>query len=58
MGNDPNTPLNQYSQAHDCKNLCVDGGPFVSSTIKKVVDHTGPSMRTSEYIVEDEKQNV
>ena len=36
MGNDPkHSPLNKYSQAHDCKNLfCVDGGPLFHRLIK------------------------
>ena len=62
MGNDPKTsPLNQWSQAHDCKNLfCVDGGPFVSQADKNITwTILALSMRTSEYIVDEmKKQNI
>ena len=62
MGNDPKTsPLNQWSQAHDCKNLfCVDGGPFVSQADKNITwTILALSMRTSEYIVDQmKKQNI
>ena len=36
MGNDPKkSPLNKWSQAHDCKNLfCVDGGILFRRLIK------------------------
>ena len=36
MGNDPKTsPLNKWSQAHDCKNLfCMDGGPLFRRLIR------------------------
>src|SRR3984893_15164860 len=58
MGNDPkNSPLNKWSQAHDCKNLfCVDGGPFVSQADKNIPwTILALSMRTSDYIVEELK---
>src|SRR6202012_6106802 len=62
MGNDPKTsPLNKWSQAHDCKNLfCVDGGPFVSQADKNITwTILALSMRTSEYIVDQmKKQNI
>ncbi|MDP4213512.1 MAG: GMC family oxidoreductase [Bacteroidota bacterium] len=60
MGNDPkHSPLNKYSQAHDCKNLfCVDGGPFVSQADKNITwTILALSMRTSEYIVEEMKKH-
>jgi len=62
MGNSPkNSPLNKWSQAHDCKNLfCVDGGPFVSQADKNITwTILALSMRTSEYIVDQmKKQNL
>jgi len=62
MGDDPNTSvLNQYSQAHDCKNLfVVDGGPFVSQADKNPTwTILALSMRTSEYIVDQlKKKNI
>jgi choline dehydrogenase-like flavoprotein len=62
MGNDPKgSPLNKWSQAHDCKNLfCVDGGPFVSQADKNITwTILALSMRTSEYIVDQlKKQNI
>jgi len=62
MGNDPKTSvLNQYSQAHDCKNLfVVDGGPFVSQADKNPTwTILALSMRTSEYIVDQlKKKNI
>jgi len=62
MGNDPrHSPLNKFSQAHDCKNLfCVDGGPFVSQADKNITwTILALSMRTSEYIVDQmKKQNI
>jgi choline dehydrogenase-like flavoprotein len=62
MGNDPKrSPLNKWSQAHDCKNLfCVDGGPFVSQADKNITwTILALSMRTSEYIVDEmKKQNI
>ncbi|HEV2480444.1 MAG TPA: GMC family oxidoreductase [Puia sp.] len=60
MGNDPRTsPLNKWSQAHDCKNLfCVDGGPFVSQADKNITwTILALSMRTSEYIIDEMKKN-
>ncbi len=62
MGNDAKrSPLNKYSQAHDCKNLfCVDGGPFVSQADKNITwTILALSMRTSEYIVDEmKKRNI
>jgi choline dehydrogenase-like flavoprotein len=62
MGNDPKrSPLNKWSQAHDCKNLfCVDGGPFVSQADKNITwTILALSMRTSEHIVDElKKQNL
>jgi choline dehydrogenase-like flavoprotein len=61
MGNDPkSSPLNKWSQAHDCKNLfCVDGGPFVSQADKNITwTILALSMRTSEYIVDQMKKNT
>src|ERR1700730_5585203 len=60
MGNDPkNSPLNKWSQAHDCKNLfCVDGGPFVSQADKNIPwTILALSMRTSDYIIDQMKKN-
>ena len=60
MGNDPkSSPLNKWSQAHDCKNLfCVDGGPFVSQADKNITwTILALSMRSSEYIVDQMKKN-
>jgi choline dehydrogenase-like flavoprotein len=62
MGNDPKTsPLNQWSQAHDCKNLfCMDGGPFVSQADKNITwTILALSMRASEHLVDElKKQNI
>ena len=62
MGSDAkHSPLNKYSQAHDCKNLfCVDGGPFVSQADKNITwTILALSMRTSEYIVDEmKKKNI
>ncbi|HEX9512340.1 MAG TPA: GMC family oxidoreductase [Puia sp.] len=60
MGDDPkSSPLNKWSQAHDCKNLfCVDGGPFVSQADKNITwTILALSMRTSEYIIDQMKKN-
>lgn len=60
MGNNPKTSaLNKFAQAHDCKNLFnVDGGQFVSQADKNITwTILALSMRTSEYIVEQLKQN-
>ncbi|RYY55573.1 MAG: GMC family oxidoreductase, partial [Chitinophagaceae bacterium] len=59
MGNNPKTSaLNKWSQAHDCKNLFnVDGGQFVSQADKNITwTILALSMRTSEYIIEQLKQ--
>ena len=60
MGNDPQTSaLNGYQQAHDVKNLfVVDAGAFPSQGDKNVTwTILACSMRTSEYIIEQVKQN-
>ena len=60
MGNDPKTSaLNGYQQAHDVKNLfVVDAGAFPSQGDKNVTwTILACSMRTSEYIIEQVKQN-
>jgi choline dehydrogenase-like flavoprotein len=62
MGSDPkSSALNQWSQAHDCKNLfVVDGGPFVSQADKNITwTILALSMRSSEHIVDElKKQNL
>jgi choline dehydrogenase-like flavoprotein len=62
MGSDPKrSALNQWSQAHDCKNLfVVDGGPFVSQADKNITwTILALSMRSSEHIVDElKKQNL
>ncbi len=62
MGNDPKTSaLNQWNQAHDCKNLfCVDGSSFVSQADKNITwTILALSMRASEYMVSEmKKQNI
>jgi choline dehydrogenase-like flavoprotein len=62
MGNDPKTSaLNQWNQAHDCKNLfVVDGGPFVSQADKNITwTILALSMRASEYLVDEmKKKNI
>ncbi|HEY4206776.1 MAG TPA: GMC family oxidoreductase [Puia sp.] len=62
MGNDPrHSPLNKWSQSHECKNLfCVDGGPFVSQADKNITwTILALSMRSSEYIVDEmKKRNI
>jgi choline dehydrogenase-like flavoprotein len=62
MGSDPKTSaLNEWNQAHDCKNLfCVDGGSFVSQADKNITwTILALSMRASEHIVEEmKKQNI
>lgn len=59
MGNDPSTSvLNQYSQAHECKNLfVVDAGGFVSQADKNPTwTILALSWRTSDYIVNEMKK--
>lgn len=59
MGNDPTTSvLNQYSQAHECKNLfVVDAGGFVSQADKNPTwTILALSWRTSDYIVDEMKK--
>ena len=61
MGSDPKTSaLNQWSQAHDCKNLFVtDGGPFVSQCDKNPTwTILALAWRTSDYITEQRKQGA
>ncbi|MEP6583922.1 MAG: GMC family oxidoreductase [Ginsengibacter sp.] len=62
MGSDPkSSPLNSWSQAHDCKNLyCVDGGQFTSQADKNITwTILALSMRASEHIVDElKKQNL
>ncbi len=62
MGNDPKkSALNQFNQAHDCKNLfVVDGGAFVSQADKNPTwTILALSMRASEYIIDElKKQNI
>jgi choline dehydrogenase-like flavoprotein len=58
MGRDPATSaLNQWSQAHDCRNLFVtDGGPFVSQADKNPTwTILALAWRTSDYITEQRK---
>jgi choline dehydrogenase-like flavoprotein len=60
MGDDAkHSPLNKWSQAHDCKNLfCVDGGQFVSQADKNITwTILALSMRASEYIIDEMKKN-
>jgi choline dehydrogenase-like flavoprotein len=59
MGSSPATSvLNQWCQAHDCKNLFVaDSGPFVSNPHKNMTwTILALSMRTCEHIVEERKK--
>jgi choline dehydrogenase-like flavoprotein len=59
MGNNPATSaLNQWNQAHDCKNLfVVDGGAFVSQADKNITwTILALSMRASEHIVDEMKK--
>jgi choline dehydrogenase-like flavoprotein len=50
--------LNEWCQAHDCKNLFVaDSGPFVSNAHKNMTwTILALSMRTSEHIVEERRK--
>lgn len=59
MGNDPKrSALNQFNQAHDCKNLfVVDGGAFVSQADKNITwTILALSMRASEYLISEKKK--
>jgi choline dehydrogenase-like flavoprotein len=59
MGTSPRTSvLNEWCQAHDCKNLFVaDSGPFVSNAHKNMTwTILALSMRTSEHIVEERRK--
>jgi choline dehydrogenase-like flavoprotein len=62
MGNDPKkSAVNEFNQAHECKNLfVVDGGPFVSQADKNPTwTILALSMRASEYIIDElKKQNI
>jgi choline dehydrogenase-like flavoprotein len=56
MGGDPKTSaLNQYCQAHDCRNLFVaDAAPFVSNADKNPkLTIIALAWRTSEYLAEE-----
>jgi choline dehydrogenase-like flavoprotein len=59
MGLSPHSSvLNEWCQAHDCKNLFVaDSGPFVSNAHKNMTwTILALSMRTSEHIVEERRK--
>jgi choline dehydrogenase-like flavoprotein len=59
MGHSPATSvLNEWCQAHECRNLFVaDSGPFVSNAHKNMTwTILALSMRTSEHIVEERKK--
>ena len=59
MGTSPRTSvLNEWCQAHDCKNLFVaDSGPFVSNAHKNMTwTILALSMRTSEHILEERQK--
>ena len=62
MGDDPKkSVVNEFNQAHECKNLfVVDGGPFVSQADKNPTwTILALSMRASEYLLEEmKKQNI
>jgi choline dehydrogenase-like flavoprotein len=62
MGSDPKkSALNQYNQAHDCKNLFVmDGASFVSQADKNITwTIMALAMRASEYLVDEmKKRNI
>jgi choline dehydrogenase-like flavoprotein len=62
MGSDPSkSVLNQYCQAHECKNLfVVDGGSFVSQADKNPTwTILALSWRTSDYIIDQfKKKNI
>ncbi len=60
MGSNPKkSALNEWSQAHDAKNvLCVDGGQFVSQGDKNITwTILALSMRASEHLVDELKKN-
>jgi choline dehydrogenase-like flavoprotein len=59
MGNDPKrSALNQWNQAHDCKNLLVvDGAAFTSQADKNLTwTIMALSMRASEHLVDEMKR--
>jgi choline dehydrogenase-like flavoprotein len=62
MGKDPRkSALNEWQQAHECKNLfVVDAAPFVSQGDKNVTwTILASSMRTSEYLIDQvKKKNI
>lgn len=61
MGKNPkDSALNEWNQAHDCKNLfVVDGGAFTSQADKNITwTILALSMRASEYIVQQLKQGA
>ena len=61
MGKNPkDSALNEWNQAHDCKNLfVVDGGAFTSQADKNITwTILALSMRASEYIVQQLKQRA
>ena len=60
MGSNPKkSALNEWSQAHDAKNvLCVDGGQFVSQGDKNITwTILALSMRASEHLIDEMKKN-
>jgi choline dehydrogenase-like flavoprotein len=61
MGSDPKTSaVNEWSQAHDCKNLFVaDGGPFVSQADKNPTwTILALAWRTSDYITDQRQKGA
>lgn len=58
--NAKDSALNEWNQAHDCKNLfVVDGGAFTSQADKNITwTILALSMRASEYIVQQLKQGA
>ena len=59
MGTSPRTSvLNEWCQAHECKNLFVaDSGPFVSNAHKNMTwTILALSRRTTEHIVEERRK--
>jgi len=59
MGSSPRTSvLNEWCQAHDCRNLFVaDSGPFVSNAHKNMTwTILALAMRTGEHIVEERRK--
>ena len=59
MGASPRTSaLNEWCQAHDCRNLFVaDGGPFVSNPHKNATwTILALAMRTAEHVAEQRRK--